>query len=344
MFVDEVRIVVRGGNGGNGCISFRREKFVPKGGPDGGDGGMGGSVILRAVEGESSLVNLYYLPHYEGGNGGHGMGRKRHGACGSDRVVHVPVGTVVRDSATGETVVDLREPNQEHVVARGGKGGLGNTRFVSSTRRAPRISTPGTEGEEKHLELELRTIADIGLVGYPNAGKSTFLTSISDAHPKTAPYPFTTLNPVVGVVSFDDYSRMTVADIPGLVEGAHENVGLGHAFLRHIERARVLVYVLDLSGIDGREPWDDLVSLQRELKLYDVDLAGRLALILANKVDVDGAREKLPELSERTDLAIVPISALTGLGVQGAVGRLRELLKHAQETTAAEPEETAAAE
>ncbi|NOY79961.1 MAG: GTPase ObgE [Kiritimatiellaeota bacterium] len=326
MFIDRVKIKVRGGNGGSGCVSFRREKYVPRGGPDGGDGGDGGAVVLRASSSEQSLVALYYMPHYEGGNGGHGKGKGRHGARGATRIVAVPVGTRVEDANTGELIADLCEEGREVVVARGGRGGRGNMRFVTSTRRAPRLSDPGGPGEEREIRLELKTLADVGLVGYPNAGKSSLLAAISDAHPKTAAYPFTTLNPVVGVVEFPDFFRFTVADIPGLIDGAHRNVGLGHAFLRHIERARILLYVIDAAGVDDRKPWDDFHALRRELGLYRAELLERPALVLANKMDLPAAAENLERLRGAVDLPLLAGAAIRGEGLDNLVCELRKLL------------------
>ena len=315
MFIDKVKIKVKGGDGGNGCSSFRREKFIPKGGPDGGDGGNGGNVILEASVNEQSLVDLSFVRHYEAGRGDNGKGKDLIGRTGQDVVVKVPVGTVVTNIETGEFLGDLNEPGMRLVVAHGGSGGWGNRHFSTSTNRAPRRCNPGTPGEELQVELELKIIADVGLVGYPNAGKSTLIGVISNARPKVAPYPFTTLNPVVGIVEFDDYTRMTVADIPGLIDGASENVGLGHEFLRHIERTVVLVYVLDMSGIDGRNPWDDFTSLKHELNMYQKNLSRRGAIVVANKMDVPGSRENLIRFKEEFPslrLPVVEMSAALG--------------------------------
>ncbi len=315
MFIDKVKIKVKGGDGGNGCSSFRREKFIPKGGPDGGDGGKGGNVILEASVNEQSLVDLSFVRHYEAGRGDNGKGKDLIGRTGQDVVVKVPVGTVVTNIETGEFLGDLNEPGMRLVVAHGGSGGWGNRHFSTSTNRAPRRCNPGTPGEELQVELELKIIADVGLVGYPNAGKSTLIGVISNARPKVAPYPFTTLNPVVGIVEFDDYTRMTVADIPGLIDGASENVGLGHEFLRHIERTVVLVYVLDMSGIDGRNPWDDFTSLKHELNMYQKNLSRRGAIVVANKMDVPGSRENLIRFKEEFPslrLPVVEMSAALG--------------------------------
>lgn len=325
MFIDKAFITIKAGDGGNGCCSFHREKFVPRGGPDGGDGGNGGNVILEATGSEQSLVALTYKRHYRAGNGEHGKGSSMHGRNGQDLVLKVPVGTVVTDHLTGEFIADLEEDGKSVVVASGGQGGWGNPHFASSVNRAPRRCDPGKPGEERELNLELKTIADVGLVGYPNAGKSTLLRTISAARPKVAPYPFTTLHPVIGVVEYPDYFRLTAADIPGLIDGAHDNVGLGHSFLRHIERTTVLAYVLDMGGVDGRLPWDDLAHLRQELEFYMKGLSKRPALIIANKMDLPNAAENLEllrlELAAET-IEIVPISASSG-----EIGLLKEKLR-----------------
>ena len=312
MFVDRVKISVKGGRGGNGCVSFHREKFVPRGGPDGGNGGNGGSVILKADVNEQSLIDLSYNRHYDAANGPGGKGKNMYGKNADNVIVKVPVGTVVNDADTGEFLGDLEVAGMELVVAQGGKGGKGNAAFATSGNRAPRYAEEGTEGEERNLLLELKTIADVGLVGYPNAGKSTLLRALSAAKPKVAPYPFTTLHPMVGVVEYDDFGRLTVADIPGLIDGAHRNVGLGHHFLRHIERTHLLVYVLDMAGIDGRTPWDDFRHLQNELELYMKGLSKRPAIIAANKMDLPESEENLALLRDELSsevIEIVPISA-----------------------------------
>ena len=325
MFVDRVKISVKGGRGGNGCVSFHREKFVPRGGPDGGNGGNGGSVVLKADVNEQSLIDLSYNRHYDAANGPNGKGKNMYGRNADNVVVKVPVGTVVNDAETGEFLGDLDTAGMELVVAAGGKGGTGNAAFATSGNRAPRIAEEGTEGEEKLLLLELKTIADAGLVGYPNAGKSTLLRALSAAKPKVAPYPFTTLHPMVGVVEYEDFSRLTVADIPGLIDGAHRNVGLGHHFLRHIERTHLLIYVIDMAGIDGRTPWEDFRHLQNELELYMKGLSKRPALIAANKMDLPESAENLALLQD--ELAAEPIEIIPISADKCDIGELKALLR-----------------
>lgn len=334
MFVDRVKVFAQGGKGGRGCVSFRREKFVPKGGPDGGDGGRGGNVVLRADRHVDNLANLFYEPLIKAKNGGHGMGKKMSGRAGGEKIVKVPVGTVVwpaedeerrmsnaeRRTSSSERaahpVIDLARDEQEFVLCRGGAGGKGNVHFKSSRNRAPRQYTEGEEGEQGNYLFELRTIADAGLVGYPNAGKSTLLRKISAARPKVAAYPFTTLHPIVGVIEFPGYRRATVADIPGLIEGAHRGHGLGHEFLRHITRCRVLVFVMDIAGSEGRNPLEDLQNLRREIDLYDPTLSLRDWLVVANKMDLPAAQENLVALRKRfPKLQILPTSAAKGEGI-----------------------------
>jgi len=354
MFVDRVKVFAQAGTGGRGSVSFRREKFVPKGGPDGGDGGRGGNVILRADRHVDNLANLFYEPLIKAKNGGHGMGKKMSGRAGADKIVKVPVGTVVwpakeekhppstsEQSAIGNRqsaipVIDLARDEQEFVLCCGGAGGKGNVHFKSSRNRAPRQYTEGEEGEQGHFLLELRTIADAGLVGYPNAGKSTLLRKISAARPKVAAYPFTTLHPIVGVIEFPGYRRARVADIPGLIEGAHRGVGLGHEFLRHITRCRVLIFVVDVAGSEGRNPVEDLQNLRREIDLYDPTLSSRAWFVVANKMDLPGAKENLKALQERfRKLQILPASAAKGEGI--------DALKQALATRIADPEENVSA-
>jgi GTP-binding protein len=373
MFVDHIKISAKAGDGGRGSASFRRESFVPKGGPDGGDGGRGGSIILRADTHTDNLTPFFYEPIIKAKNGENGMGKQCYGKSAPDKIVPVPVGTIVYrlpdenpeplpdlevehgaaatfvdfsktpdepvaeeeeegpkksiDPSELEMIADLTEPGQEFVLCKGGKGGIGNVHFKSSRNRVPTQYTEGEEGESGNFYLELRKIADAGLVGYPNAGKSTLLSRISAAHPKVAPYPFTTLTPHIGVVELSGYRRITVADIPGLVEGAHENIGLGHDFLRHIDRCKLLVFVLDMAGSEGREPIEDLQKLRRELDLYDTKLSERPWLIVANKMDLPEAAEKLEHFRGRyKKMEIIPIAAEQSEGLEVLKARLAELL------------------
>ena len=396
MFVDRIKVFAQAGNGGRGCVSFRREKFVPKGGPDGGDGGRGGDVILRADRHVDNLTNLFYEPIIKAKNGGHGQGKKMHGRSAPAKVVKVPVGTIVyrsQNAARGlrkeedeelrtadpaiwiaesgkrptsnppsqghgvtgaqrstlnaearnegsdlsaihnpksemDFIVDLTRDGQEFLLCRGGAGGKGNVHFKSSRNRAPREYTEGEEGEQEHFLFELRTIADAGLVGYPNAGKSTLLRVISAARPKVAPYPFTTLHPTIGVVEFPEYGRATIADIPGLIEGAHRGLGLGHEFLRHITRCRILLFVVDLAGSEGRNPIEDLGNLRREIDLYDPMLSERPWFIIANKMDLPGAKENLEALRNRfPSIDLAAISAKSGAGLDGLKMKLERWLE-----------------
>jgi GTPase len=370
VFVDRIKVQAVAGDGGRGSVSFRREKFVPKGGPDGGDGGRGGDIILRADSHVDNLTSLFYEPILKAKSGGHGMGKKMHGRSAPNKVVKVPIGTVVyraeappprsddfdadgaqdrtSNSAAGasmagdddagtastsvEPIADLTADGEEFVLAKGGKGGKGNVHFKSSRNRAPIQYTDGEEGEHGYFLLELRTIADAGLVGYPNAGKSTLLTKISAARSKVAPYPFTTLHPVIGVVQFSDYARTTVADIPGLIEGAHRNVGLGHDFLRHITRCRILLFVVDVAGSENRNPIEDLQNLRREIDLYDRRLSQRPWFIVANKIDLPDAAENLDALRKRfRSIEVVPVSAREGDGMDGLKRKLEQWLVAEQE-------------
>ncbi len=323
-FIDHVKIYVRGGDGGNGCTSFRREKYIPLGGPDGGDGGRGGNVILQASADVDSLLPLYYQPHQKADFGGDGKGAKMYGRGGADRIIPVPCGTEVWDFETDTLLADLLVPGETLLVARGGDGGLGNVHWMSNTNRAPREHTDGVAGEEKTLRLELKLAADAGLVGFPNAGKSSLLTAISHAHPKIAAYPFTTLNPIVGTVVYDDYAKIKVADVPGLIEGAHLGLGLGIDFLRHIERAGVLVLVVDMAGSEGRDPVDDYRLILKELKLYKAELAERPSLVVANKMDRPEAAENLKKFKRKTRTRPVKVSALTRDGIPEFLTALRD--------------------
>jgi GTP-binding protein len=318
VFVDEVEIHVRAGDGGRGAVSFRREKYVPRGGPDGGDGGHGGSVILEADEGLGTLLDYRYRRHDAAPRGGHGQGSDRHGANGPDLVLRVPVGTVVRDRDTGALLGDLTRHDQRLVVARGGRGGRGNARFATSTRRAPRHAEPGTPGEERWLRLELKLLADVGVVGFPNAGKSTLVARLSAARPKIADYPFTTLVPTLGLVRLDAERSFVIADVPGLVPGAAAGKGLGLRFLRHLERTRLLVHLLDLDPATGRDPVEDWRTIQAELEAYSPALATRPQLVAANKIDLDGAEPRLRRVqafARRRGLPVLALAARTGQGL-----------------------------
>ena len=367
MFVDQVKIYSRAGRGGRGCIAFRREAFVPKGGPSGGDGGRGCDVILEASHDLNNLIAQFYQPRLIAKNGEHGQGKDCHGRAGKNVVVKVPCGTVVWrlpeeiDKAqaeqkgewetaagagqalaidleaeneprpavvaigqSGEIVADLTEDGQRFTLCKGGKGGKGNKRYANSVRQAPRIAQPGEEGEEGRFLFELRIMADVGLVGYPNAGKSTLLTAISSARPKIAAYPFTTLHPQIGVVEFPDWDRLTVCDIPGLIEGAHANVGLGHAFLRHIRRCAMLVILLDMAGTDDRKPWDDYEKILSELEQYDLAMLEKPRLVASNKMDEDAAVKNLQKFKKKhPDVEILEMMAVLDEGIEEFKNRIR---------------------
>jgi GTP-binding protein len=318
MFVDEIDIFVKGGDGGAGCVSFRREKFVPRGGPDGGDGGDGGSVILEADPAMATLLDFHYQRHYAAERGQHGKGAGKHGRSGSDTVLRVPTGTVVSGRDSGEVFGDLIAAGQRLLVARGARGGRGNARFVSSTNRAPRRADLGRAGEERWIHLELKLLADVGVIGFPNAGKSTLVSRVSAARPKIADYPFTTLEPTLGIVRVDEDRSFAIADVPGLIPGAAEGKGLGHRFLRHVERTRLLIHLVDLDPMTGRDPVEDYQAIQRELLAFGGDLAGRPQIVAANKAELPGAeegRQALERLCAERGLPFHAISAVTGLGL-----------------------------
>jgi GTP-binding protein len=326
MFVDEVEIRVAAGNGGRGCIAFRREKFVPRGGPSGGDGGNGGSVFFVASPHLNTLVSFRFHPDFKAEKGQHGLGSNMHGRNGKHLVIKVPIGTVVfelpEDGGEPAQLADLIDAGRKVRIAAGGMGGRGNARFASATNRAPRRADPGTPGEVKRLRLQLKLLADVGLVGFPNVGKSTLIARISAAKPKIADYPFTTLTPNLGVVALSDDRSFVVADVPGLIEGAHRGLGLGHQFLRHLERTRLLVHLIDVSGASGRDPVDDFDTIQRELELYRPELAGKPALAAANKMDVASDPKLVRRLSahlKKRGIALHRISAVTGDGVPALV-------------------------
>lgn len=329
-FVDEAKIFVKSGSGGDGCVSFRREKFVPKGGPNGGDGGNGGDVVIVANSQLSSLVDIRYKKHYRAKNGENGKGKDQHGKTAPDLVVPVPLGTVVRNVASGEILGDLTKDKQRLVVARGGKGGKGNTRFASSTNRTPRFATDGKPGEEYELQLELKILADVGLLGFPNAGKSTFISKVSAARPRIADYPFTTLVPNLGVVEYGEYKSFVLADIPGIIEGAHEGVGLGIQFLKHVERTHLLIHMLDLTPLPGRNPVDDYIKMNHELESYSKELAKKPQIVVLNKIDIPGSEKIVADAEEyfrKNETDVYRISALKGEGTRELVYKVAELLE-----------------
>lgn len=335
MFVDYATIKVYGGRGGNGCVAFRREKYVPRGGPNGGDGGGGGSVWVEATESMNTLQHLRFQRDYRADRGKHGEGSNRTGRTGEDVVIQLPVGSIIRDTETGEIVADLVEPGQRVVVARGGRGGQGNQHFATATRQAPRFAQPGEEGEERVLEIELKLIADIGLVGLPNAGKSTLISVISSARPKIADYPFTTLSPVLGVVPYEEFDSFVVADIPGLIEGAHEGHGLGDRFLRHVERCAVLFHMVDLSVED---PVGDAKIVENEIELYSEILRSKPRILCGSKLDAaaEGSAEALRAYAGEQGLEYHELSAVTGEGVKRVVQRLGSIVKVARAQEASE--------
>lgn len=326
MFIDHSKIYVKAGDGGNGALSFHTEKYITNGGPDGGDGGNGGDVILQAAPNLTSLQNFRFKHKFIGNNGGKGMAKKMYGKRGEDLIIGVPVGTVVKDLATGEVIADLTEAGQKVVVAKGGKGGLGNMHYANSVRQAPQFATPGTVGEERDLAIELKIIADCGLVGFPNAGKSTLLSVLTRAKPKIADYPFTTLEPVLGVVTKDDFSYI-IADIPGIIENAHEGAGLGHDFLRHIERTRLLVHVVDLSGTDGRDPIEDFKTINNELSEFSAELASRPQIVVGNKCECITDEEAQDFVNAVTEMGyedVFVISAQCHIGIQELADKITE--------------------
>ena len=328
MFIDEAKVILKSGDGGHGCVSFRREKFIPKGGPDGGNGGKGGDIVLLCDRNEGDLQAYRWQPHRSARNGTPGMGRQCAGPDGADLIMPVPPGTQVLEEGTGRLVAELTEHGDRVVLLAGGKGGLGNMNFKSSVNQAPRRTTPGYPGEKGEFRLVLKTIADIGLVGYPNAGKSTLTNLLTAARPKTAPYPFTTLHVNVGVIEYPDrFGRIVMADIPGLIEGAHDNRGLGHQFLRHIERCALLVFIIDMAGSENRKPWDDFKVLERELRLYSQVLAGKPRVIVANKLDLPDAPKYLKEFQARVKERVIPISCFSGDGLEDLRAQLWNAVK-----------------
>ncbi len=329
MFSDSAKIYIKAGDGGDGAVTFHREKYVAAGGPDGGDGGKGGNVVFVADKNINTLINFRHKRKYIAENGGSGRDAKRNGKNGEHLYVHVPVGTIVRDAATGLVICDLKHDGEEFVVAKGGIGGWGNTHFATAVRQVPKFSKPGGPGDEREVLLELKLIADVGLLGFPNVGKSTFLSIVSDAKPKIANYHFTTLQPNLGVVSMGDENSFVIADIPGIIEGAHEGVGLGHEFLRHVERTKLLLHIVDVSGVEGRDPIEDFDTINRELKLYSEKLADKRQIVLANKSDIPGFEDNYAvfkaELEER-GYKVFPISAATKQGISEVLNYTYEML------------------
>ena len=333
MFVDVAKVSVKAGKGGNGSVAFRREKYEPMGGPAGGDGGDGGSIILEADEGLRTLMDFRYKRHYQAENGQDGRNKKQFGSDGKDLLLRVPTGTLVKDEETGIVLADLKSDGQKYVCAKGGRGGRGNVKFKNSIRRTPRFAEPGTKGEDKEIILELKLIADVGLVGFPNVGKSTILASITSAKPKIANYHFTTLKPNLGVVSIGEGHSYVIADIPGLIEGASDGAGLGLEFLRHVERTKLLLHVIDISGQEYRNPIDDFYKINEELKQYSDKLTGKEQIIVLNKLDLPEAQENLEKIKKEfsDDYEIIEVSAATGMGLDLLKKRAYERLLQIEE-------------
>jgi len=322
MFIDRAQIWIKAGDGGHGCVSFRRERFIPKGGPDGGDGGRGGNVYFEAVENIDTLLDFAGKHHWQARNGQPGSGNNKFGANGDDLVIKVPPGMLIYDTDLDLILKDMNEIGLKVCVCRGGRGGKGNKAFATSTNQTPRNAVPGKRGQERNIRLELKLIADVGLVGMPNAGKSTLVSRCSAARPKIADYPFTTIEPVLGIVELSDYRRFVMADIPGLIEGAYAGAGLGHEFLKHIERTTLLVHILDIMPTDGSDPVENYKAIRSELEQYSKTLAQKQEVIVANKIDLDPAGRIVKELTEKLQQPVHPISAVTGSGTK----ELSELL------------------
>ncbi len=331
-FADRAKIIIRSGRGGDGCVSFRREKYVPNGGPDGGDGGKGGDVVFEIDEGLNTLTNFRHRRKYEAGNGENGSKKNCKGKNGEDIVLKVPKGTVLKDAESGRVILDMSGENRRVVLLKGGKGGIGNQHYATSTMQAPQYAKPGQEGIELSIEMELKVIADVGLLGFPNVGKSTFLSCVSNARPEVANYHFTTLKPHLGVVDYEDIDGFVIADIPGLIEGASEGVGLGHDFLRHIERTRVMIHIVDAASIEGRDPIEDVIKINKELLNYNAELAGRPQVIAANKLDcltdeeAEAVLKRLRERFEPSGTKVFPLSCVTGMGLKELLWHVRGML------------------
>ena len=330
MFTDYAKIIIKSGNGGDGAITFRREKYVAAGGPDGGDGGRGGSIYFRVDPNANTLIDFRYTKKFKAPNGENGSGGNKYGKSGEDLYVNVPIGTIIKDAETGKIVADLSEEGQEELILKGGRGGKGNSHFATATRQVPRFAQAGEEGEEKEIILELKLLADVGLLGFPNVGKSTFLSVVTDAKPKIANYHFTTIEPNLGVVKTKNGNSFVIADIPGIIEGASAGIGLGIQFLRHVERTRLLLHFIDVSGIEGRNPVEDYYTINEELKKYSEKLSTRKQIIVATKTDImqeDTAYKELEKLAKKEGLEIYKISGVTGEGVEELLSRVSEVLK-----------------
>jgi GTP-binding protein len=338
-FIDEVKIRVIAGDGGRGCVSFRREKFVPRGGPNGGNGGKGGDVIALVDPQLTTLLDLRYQKQYRAGRGEHGLGKDQHGKTGEDRIIKVPVGTMIREAGSGELIGDLKAAGEQVVVAAGGRGGKGNAHFVSSTHRSPRFAQPGEPGEDKELEIELRLLADVGIIGLPNAGKSTLIAAISAVRPKIADYPFTTLVPNLGVVGYGEERSFVVADIPGLIAGAHQGHGLGYKFLRHVTRTSLLIHLLDAAKIDEADPLADWKTINRELEFFDPELGKKPQIIVANKIDLPEAKKNAKLLGRKLPKSNQPLHVISAATTEGVpalvqyVGMKLEEIKRQGETS-----------
>lgn len=328
-FIDQVKVYVKAGDGGRGCVSFRREKYVARGGPNGGDGGKGADIIIKATSNINTLLDIKYQQRYLAEKGQHGMGRDMHGKNGKDLIIHVPLGTLIKDFETGEILCDLTEEDQEFIAAKGGRGGLGNAHFKSATRQAPRFAQPGESGEEKTLHMELKLLADVGLIGLPNAGKSTLISALSSAKPKIADYPFTTLVPHLGVVKYGEYKSFVIADIPGLIEGAHAGTGLGFQFLRHVERTSVLLHLVDISEMAENDPSDNLEKIKNELELFNPELMKKPQAVAGTKLDIKGDGQRLDTLAkycEDKQYDFFPICSVTGEGLKELVQYLIKIV------------------
>ena len=330
MFTDYAKIIIKSGNGGDGAVTFRREKYVAAGGPDGGDGGRGGNIYFKVDPNANTLIDFRYTKKFKAQNGENGSGSNKYGKSGEDLYINVPVGTVIKDAETGKVVADLSQEGQVELVLKGGRGGKGNSHFATATRQVPRFAQAGEDGEEKEVILELKLLADVGLLGFPNVGKSTFLSVVTDAKPKIANYHFTTIEPNLGVVKTKNGDSFVIADIPGIIEGASEGVGLGIQFLRHVERTRLLLHVIDVSGIEGRNPVQDFYTINEELKSYSEKLSTRKQIIVANKIDImqdDSGLKELEELAKKENLELFKISGATGEGLPELLNRVSEVLK-----------------